>query len=662
MVTRNRIVMSSAITNTDDRNGNVTDQTIAYYCERSRGGAGIVNTGYNYVTQRGQAGKYQMSTASDDKIASMRRLTAAFHAGAPDAKIGSQLNHAGRQTTREMTGGLPPEAPSPIAGSLPTGFTLEVPEEMSVARIHEVVDLFANAARRSKEAGFDLVEVHAAHGYLLNQFISPLSNHRQDEYGGSLENNLRIVIEVLSAVRNVVGANYPVGIRINGDDFVDGGYTLNEYKRVAQLIEKSGFVDYISVSAGLHHFDALAAMVGPMAMPMGFLEHLAAGIRGAVEKTPIFLVGRIKDPIFAEAVLQHGSADFVIMTRALMADPELPKKVAERRLEDIRPCIACMQGCTDRTWAQLDLTCLINPAAGRESQWGQLKLAPKKKRVLVVGGGPAGMEAARVMALRGHEVTLWEKTKQLGGATLLASLPPRREEFADLPRWLSGQLIKTGVRIELNTEANADMVRAFKPDVLVAATGAYEETPQHIPGWNLPHVTNIRSVLSGEVQVGERILMLGYDTQVIETAEWLADKGKTVYLVSGAHVQAWEKPEASLANDRNGYTARHLMMNFVMKKIHFLPFKMVKAIEKDNVILSRSGEEHPCTTDGRIDSLEDERLEIDNVIIHLRQRPVDLWLEPLRNDTMEVYRIGDCLEPRLAIDAMADGGRVGRLV
>jgi thioredoxin reductase len=345
-----------------------------------------------------------------------------------------------------------------------------------------------------------------------------------------------------------------------------------------------------------------------------------------------------------------------------MADPELPKKVAEGRLDDIRPCIACMQGCTDRTWAQLDLTCLTNPATGREREWAQLRAAEKKKRVLVVGGGPAGMEAARVAALRGHDVTLWEKTNSLGGATLLAAVPPRREEFADLPRWLSGQISKVGVKVELNKEANADMVRAFKPNVLVAATGAYEEMPEYIPGWNLPHVTNIRSVLSKQVDVGERVLMLGYDTQVLETAEWLADKGKTVHLVSGVPVQAWEKPDAALGNDRNGFTARHLMMSFVTSKIHFLPFKMVKAIEHRTVTISLTGEQHPCATDVRIGTLEDEHLEVDTVIIHLRQRPVNRWLEGLEAEIQEVYKVGDCLEPRQAIDAMTDGARIGRLI
>ncbi len=219
MVTRNRIVMSSAITNTDAPDGTVTDQTIAYYAERGRGGAGIVNTGYNFVCQRGRAGVYQMSTASDDMIPSMRRLTDGFHALAPEGKIGSQINHAGRQTNSHTTGMLP-EAPSPIAGPLPTGHAMEIPEEMSIRRIHEMVDEFAQAARRSQAAGFDLVEVHAAHGYLLHQFLSPVANQRTDDYGGSFENRTRLAREVVRAVRP--GRTHPPSRGCAGSTFPPG--------------------------------------------------------------------------------------------------------------------------------------------------------------------------------------------------------------------------------------------------------------------------------------------------------------------------------------------------------------------------------------------------------------------------------------------------------
>jgi thioredoxin reductase len=525
-----------------------------------------------------------------------------------------------------------------------------------------VVDEFAQAARRSKAAGFDLVEVHAAHGYLLSQFISPYSNIRSDAYGGSLENRMRMVLETLEAVRGAVGPDYPVGVRINGDDMVDGGYTLEEYQTVAQLIERSGLVDYISVSAGQHHPDAVATMVAPMAMPIGFLEFLGAGIRAAVERVPVFIVGRIKDPVFAEGILERGSADYVIMTRALMADPELPNKTAAGQLDDVRPCIACMQGCTDRTWSQLDLTCLTNPAAGREQEWAELKPAQTRKRVLVVGGGPAGMEAARVAALRGHDVTLWERDRQLGGAALLAAIPPRREEFADLPRWLSGQVQKVGVKIELDRTADAAGVRAFAPDVLVAATGARVEIPEHIPGWNLPHVTTVREVLSGNVQTGQRVLVVGHDTQAVETAEWLAEQGKTVYLISAYPSQAWEDPQAALANDKSGFTSRYLMMGFVMESVQFLPFRMVKEIRPGAVTISKTGEQHPCTLHMRMGDMEDEQLEVDSVVIHLRQRPVNEWLDGLAAGIPEVYKIGDCLEPRQALDAMVDGGRIGRAI
>ena len=662
MLTRNRIVMSSAITNTAAKDGSVTDQMIAYYAARGRGGAGIVNTGYNFITERGRAGKYQMSTADDANIPSMRKLTDGFHAAAPEGKIGSQLCHAGKQTTSSYIGGMLPEAPSAILAPLPTGYAKDLPEEMSIQRISEVVDDFTQAARRSKDADFDLVEVHAAHGYLLGQFISPFSNQRQDIYGGSFENRMRIILEILEGIRGIVGSDYPVGIRINGDDVMDGGYTLDDYQRVAQVIESSGFVDYISVSAGLHHPDGVAAMVAPMAMPMGFLEHLGAGIRSAVKDIPIFIVGRIKDPLQADAILQRGSADFCIMTRALMADPELPNKVMQNRLEDVRPCLACMQGCTDRTWAQLDLSCLANPVAGRESLWPEIIQAETSKRVLVVGGGPAGMEAARIAALRGHNVTLWEQSDKLGGTALLAALPPRREEFGELPRWLTSQLPKVGVNIELGHCANADEVSNFAPDALVAATGALPETPEHIPGWNLPHVTNVHDVLSGKISVGEKVLIVGYETPAIECAEWLADKDKEVFLISGAKTQAWEDPEAVLANDKNGFTARYVLMNLVRDRYTFLPHKMIKQIEPGSVLLSKTGEQHPCTSHVRIDSLEDQRIEIDTVIIHLRQQVQTRWMEGLETDIAEIYKIGDCLEPRKAIDAMAEGAKIGRML
>lgn len=659
MVTRNRIVMSSAITNMAAPDGSVTDQMIAYYEARGRGGAGIINTGYNFICQRGRAGKYQMSTSSDKNIPSMRSLTDAFHRVAPDGKIGSQLCHAGRQTSVHVTG-LPLEAPSPIVGPLPTGYSKEIPEEMSPARIAEVVDEFAQAARRSKEAGFDLVEIHAAHGYLVNQFISSYSNIRTDQYGGSLENRMRMALEVMEAVRGMVGPDYPVGVRINGDDMVDEGYTLDEYQVVARIIEDSSLVDYLSVSAGQHHPEGVATMVAPMAMPMGFLEHLGAGISAAVEDTPIFIVGRIKDPVQAEGILERGSADYCIMTRALMADPELPNKVMTDRLEDVRPCLACMQGCSDRTWAQLDLSCLVNPTAGREREWAELKPAERTKRVLVVGGGPAGMEAARIASLRGHDVTLWEKETELGGAALLAALPPRRLEFGELPRWLQDQLPKASVRIELERNADSESVRAFAPDVLIAATGAHPKTPEHIPGWNLPHVTNIYDALAGKSILGARVLVLGNDHQSIEFAEWAAEQGSKVFLISGANVQAWEDPIAALANDKNSFTGRYVLMNFALEQFEFLPFMMVKSIEPGAVIISKTGEQHPLTTQVRIGTLEDQRLEVDTVVIHLRLSPVCHWMNGLSGVVPEIYKIGDCLEPRKAIDAMVDGGRIGR--
>ena len=374
------------------------------------------------------------------------------------------------------------------------------------------------------------------------------------------------------------------------------------------------------------------------------------------------LVGRIKDPVFADGILQRGSADYCIMTRALMADPEMPNKVMTGRLDDVRPCLTCMQGCTDRTWAQLDLSCLINPAAGREIEWDPIKPADHKKRVLVVGAGPAGMETARVASLRGHDVTLWEQSEQLGGTALLAALPPFRSEMGDLTRWLSDQITKAGVKIETNKRAEKESIISFQPDVLVAAAGALPEIPRHIPGWNLPHVTHIYDVLSGKSSVGQRILIVGYTTPALECADWLAEQEKTVYLISGYPTQAWEDPTSCLANDKNGFTGRYAMIDRILEQIEFLPSKMVKEITPDAVILSKTGEQHPCTTHVRMGDLEDQRLEVDTVIIHLRMRPLRSWLDGVEDIVSEIHEIGDCLEPRKAIDAMADAGALARKI
>jgi len=343
-----------------------------------------------------------------------------------------------------------------------------------------------------------------------------------------------------------------------------------------------------------------------------------------------------------------------------MADPDMPNKVMEGRVEDVRPCLACMQGCTDRTWAQLDLTCLVNPSAGREQKWSVLKPAETRKRILVVGGGPAGMETARIAALRGHDVTLWEQSDVLGGTALLAAMPPRREEFGELPRWLISQMPKAGVKVHTGQTATFDKVKQFAPDVLVAASGARPEIPEHIPGFDLPHVTNVYDLLSGKHQAGGRVLMVGHDTQAVEAAEWLSEQGKTVYLISGYESQAWDDPESALANDINGFTGRYVMMGFVRQEVNFMPFMMVKRIEPGFVTISRTGEQHPCTTHVRNGELEDRQLEVDTVVIHLRMRPVRSWLDGLEKVVPHIIKVGDCLEPRKAIDAMADGGRVGR--
>jgi 2,4-dienoyl-CoA reductase (NADPH2) len=272
------------------------------------------------------------------------------------------------------------------------------------------------------------------------------------------------------------------------------------------------------------------------------------------------------------------------------------------------------------------------------------------------------MEAARIASLRGHDVTLWEKQDELGGALKLAELPPHRHEFGELKRWLIDQLPKVGVQVELERKADPESVEEFSPDVLIAATGAYPKTPEHIHGWNLPNTTNVYDALSGRSELGERVLVLGYDTQAIEFAAWASAQGKRVFLVSGAPVQAWEDPIAALANDKNSFTGRYVLMNSTFDQFEFMPFMMIKSIKPGGVILSKTGEQHPCTTHVRIGELEDQLLQVDSIVIHMRLLPVLKWMNGIGNVVPEIIKVGDCLEPRKAIDAMVDGARVGREV
>jgi 2,4-dienoyl-CoA reductase-like NADH-dependent reductase (Old Yellow Enzyme family) len=408
---KNRLFMPPMATGYATIRGEVTDRLIAYYVERAKGGPGLITVEFTYVNPTGKLFDHMLGLYDDEMISGLEKLTEAIHQNG--AKIAIQISHAGRRTHSNVTGSIP-VAPSPIPR-----LNGEVPKELSIGEIQRLIGDFVSSAIRAKDAGFDAVMVHMAHGYLINQFLSPLSNRRQDQYGGTIEGRARFGIEIIRGIREHLGEDFPITCRYCADEFMEMGFDIDQSKQVAKLIVQSG-IDAIDVSAGTHETDYI--MSAPSSIPNGFLVHLSAALKEVVQ-VPVGIVGRIADPFLAEDILAKGKADFVSMGRALIADPELPLKAHEGRFLEIRPCTACNQGCNDRMYQHLDISCQTNPMTGRELDF-KIEPAIEKKRVLIVGAGPAGLEAARVAALRGHEVHLYERDQDLGGQLKLASKPP----------------------------------------------------------------------------------------------------------------------------------------------------------------------------------------------------------------------------------------------
>jgi mycofactocin system FadH/OYE family oxidoreductase 2 len=553
------------------------------------------------------------------------------------AKIFGQISHHGRQMSSAFT-----QQPILAPSAIPCPLKREVPKEMEIEEIVEIVDNFGKAARRLKEGGFDGVEVMIGHGYLLNEFLSPAMNKRTDEYGGSLGNRLRIIFEILNSVRKNVGDDFTCGVRMSGDEFIKDGLTLGDMKEVARLLEGTGQVDYLNVSAGNYavpHF-----IVPPWYVPPGAFVYLSAGIKEEVN-LPVGCVGRINDPILAEKILESHQADLVGMCRALIADPELPKKAQEGRLEDIRPCIGCRQMCSGvGTATTLFLGCTVNPSVGYESEKEVLSSPAKRKRVLIIGGGPAGLEASRMAASRGHQVILCERNKELGGQVELFTRDPIRAEFGGLIRFLVKQSEKLGVEIRLGKEATPEMVIEEKPDAVVLATGSIPWRPP-IPGIEGERVLDPWQVLKKEREVGTNVLIIagreGHQAPV-SLAEFLVDQGKKVQVLGELSV---------VGGDIEANTFRMLYQRLFEKGVILRPFTGVKEVRDRKIIAYNVYTKHEEEIDG-----------IDTVVIATGNRSSNQMYQALKGKVKELYAIGDCVSPRKINDAMIEGNRVGRLI
>jgi 2,4-dienoyl-CoA reductase-like NADH-dependent reductase (Old Yellow Enzyme family)/thioredoxin reductase len=600
--------------------GLVTDQLKDYYAARARGGVGLVIVEASCVDAPvGKAFQRQLLVDHDRCVPGLAELVDVVKQ--EGAKIAIQLHHAGSEARSSITG-VQPVAPSPIAKP-----GHELPRELTTEEVSGLVLCFARAAQRAKHAGFDGVEMHGAHGYLIAQFLSSFFNKRSDVYGEGIGGRARFLVEIIRKTIELVGREYPVWCRMNGREFgAEGGLSTEEAQQVAQMVQKAG-ADAIHVSVMAYGVSPRTAP--PMAQPPGNLVRFAETIKNVVS-IPVIAVGRI-DPATAETVIEEGRADLIGIGRALIADPELPNKAAAGKLDDIRPCIGC-QTCLDciTAWDE-SVGCVVNPAAGRERE-SVARIADKRKKVVVVGGGPAGMEAARVSALRGHSVVLYEKGESLGGQMLLASIPPYKnavDTFADYQR---SQVSRLGVKVEVGEEVTAPLVEKAKPDAVILAAGVRLAIPE-IPGVDRANVVTAFDVLLGRVEVGTKVGVIGAEVVGCETAEFLADEGRTVTLMRRGE---------DVATKLNPSSRQHLLARLEAKGVTMLTGVHYEEITDEGVVIT--------TREG-----ERQTVEADTVVLAAGSLPDIELYQGLQGRVPELYLVGDCAEPRNIMAAVADG-------
>lgn len=650
MQVKNRIFMPAMHMNMA-ANYAVTDRLTEFYAERARGGAGMITVGYATVDERsGNPGN--IGAHLDAFIPGLARLAEAIKSNGARASV--QLNHAGRYNYSMLMGGKKPVAPSPI----PSKLTRETPEELDTAGIESVIRSFGEAAGRVKAAGFDAVEVLSGTGYLISEFLSPLTNQRTDGYGGSFENRIRFGLEVVRAIRSKVGQDFPIIIRMNGNEFMKGGSSRKELQDYAAALEAEG-VDAICVNVGWHEAQVPQIVTE---VPRGVYGYLARGIKERV-KIPVIASHRINDPAKAREMLADGFCDMVAIGRALIADPFFPEKARSGHGADIVHCVACGQGCFDNLFKMKAVECLCNPRAGYEKK-REIKRTENPLNVLVVGGGAAGMSAAAAAAQSGHHVTLHEKGDRLGGQLFLAGAPPGREEFLELAKDLAHQLEIAAVTVKLGSLVDEALIDQIAPDAVILATGGLPISPA-IPGAELPHVVQAWDVLQGSAHTGKRVAVIGGGAVGVETALLLAEEGTLsgeelkFLLVHGA--ESAEELYRLATHGSKSVTLIEMLEDFGKNFGKSTRWGMMQDVDRYGVktisqarVVSITAE---CVTIER--NGENEEIAADTVVFAVGTRAYNPLEELLTAKGVRVRTIGDAVKPAMVFDAIHGGFKAG---
>jgi len=628
MEIKNRFVVPAMGTNYSNPDGSVSQQLIDYYVERAKGGFGLVIVEVAAVDPLAKAAPFQTALWSDEFIPGYKELVERVHQHG--AKVALQLHHAGRQTSKEIIGAQP-VAPSP----LPCPMLQEVPRELSTEEVYEIIGKFRDAAVRARAAGFDAIELHGAHGYLISQFMSPDANRRFDEFGGDIAGRMRFAVDIVKSIKGALGSDFPVLFRISGDEKIPSGRTLQNTRVVVKFLEEAG-VDAFHVSAGT--YGSYPHMVAPAAFQQpGYNVYAAAEVKGCVN-VPVIAVGRINDPFLAEDVLRSGKADFVALGRESITDPDFPNKVISGALAEIRPCLACNQGCIGHLVDPefLEVTCLMNPFVGREGTW---KAAPSEapRNIMVIGGGPAGLQCAWVAAMRGHRVTCYEKAGELGGTFRIAGLPPGKQDLERAIRYLITMCRKYDVVFKLGCEVTPQIVENERPDVVVCAQGGALRA-LHADGAEHVELIAANDVLEGKKKVGKRVLIVGGGMVGAETADFLVEYGHEVTVVGRA---------SKIAKDLPFVNRDVLLERLKSHGVDLVTGAAVTGFTQDEVILK-----------WKDSGVEQRMARFDSVVVALGTNPTSSLVEAVKGLVSDVHVVGDAVKNRTALEAIDEATKV----